>query len=217
MSVVHPHLSSLRFRSQSCIFFKCVELNMSVCLQQSPDGWALALEFPLCVGTCNTVSITYHYYYSPTNYLFNVFQGPLEKSLQNSVVSERQRNVEHKVSAIKNSAQVPFLSCVLSLPTWFSYRHTWTTFKMGSTTSANRHTIRFPFFQGHLPRPTTQDTPDPWVLAAVWVQCQSSLFWSYPTHPYVSCRQTPECSKSIPIVSKKKWGSENVFLQLHLL
>uniref|UniRef100_A0A8C2TCL1 Signal transducer and activator of transcription n=1 Tax=Coturnix japonica TaxID=93934 RepID=A0A8C2TCL1_COTJA len=33
-------------------------------------------------------------------------QGPLEKSLQNSVVSERQRNVEHKVSAIKTSAQV---------------------------------------------------------------------------------------------------------------
>uniref|UniRef100_A0A8B9E7Z8 Signal transducer and activator of transcription 1 n=1 Tax=Anser cygnoides TaxID=8845 RepID=A0A8B9E7Z8_ANSCY len=33
-------------------------------------------------------------------------QGPLEKSLQNSVVSERQRNVEHKVSAIKNSAQM---------------------------------------------------------------------------------------------------------------
>uniref|UniRef100_A0A8C0H384 Signal transducer and activator of transcription n=1 Tax=Chelonoidis abingdonii TaxID=106734 RepID=A0A8C0H384_CHEAB len=32
-------------------------------------------------------------------------QGPLEKQLQNSVVSERQRNVEHKVSAIKNSAQ----------------------------------------------------------------------------------------------------------------
>uniref|UniRef100_A0A8D0H702 Signal transducer and activator of transcription n=1 Tax=Sphenodon punctatus TaxID=8508 RepID=A0A8D0H702_SPHPU len=33
-------------------------------------------------------------------------QGPLEKSLQNSVVSERQRNVEHKVSTIKNSAQM---------------------------------------------------------------------------------------------------------------
>nr|XP_023965329.1 signal transducer and activator of transcription 4 isoform X7 [Chrysemys picta bellii] len=33
-------------------------------------------------------------------------QGPLEKQLQNSVVSERQRNVEHKVSAIKNSAQM---------------------------------------------------------------------------------------------------------------
>ncbi|XP_041259251.1 signal transducer and activator of transcription 4 [Onychostruthus taczanowskii] len=33
-------------------------------------------------------------------------QGPLEKSLQSSVVSERQRNVEHKVSAIKNSAQM---------------------------------------------------------------------------------------------------------------
>nr|XP_056717021.1 signal transducer and activator of transcription 4 [Euleptes europaea] len=33
-------------------------------------------------------------------------QGPLEKSLQNSLVSERQRNTEHKVSAIKNSAQM---------------------------------------------------------------------------------------------------------------
>ncbi|XP_015281529.1 PREDICTED: signal transducer and activator of transcription 4-like, partial [Gekko japonicus] len=32
-------------------------------------------------------------------------QGPLEKSLQNPLVSERQRNTEHKVSAIKNSAQ----------------------------------------------------------------------------------------------------------------
>lgn len=92
-----------------------------------------------------------------TNYLFNVFQGPLEKSLQNSVVSERQRNVEHKVSAIKNSAQVPFLSCVLSLPTWFLYTHTWTIFEL--VTSANRHTIHFPFFQGHLPRLTTRGTP----------------------------------------------------------
>uniref|UniRef100_A0A8U7M454 Signal transducer and activator of transcription n=1 Tax=Corvus moneduloides TaxID=1196302 RepID=A0A8U7M454_CORMO len=42
-------------------------------------------------------------------------QGPLEKSLQNSVVSERQRNVEHKVSAIKNSAQVGFLSWLLTM------------------------------------------------------------------------------------------------------
>uniref|UniRef100_A0A6I8NEV9 Signal transducer and activator of transcription n=1 Tax=Ornithorhynchus anatinus TaxID=9258 RepID=A0A6I8NEV9_ORNAN len=33
-------------------------------------------------------------------------QGPLEKSLQNSVVSERQRSMEHKVSAIKNSVQM---------------------------------------------------------------------------------------------------------------
>ncbi|XP_074974128.1 signal transducer and activator of transcription 4 isoform X2 [Caretta caretta] len=33
-------------------------------------------------------------------------QGPLEKQLQNSIVSERQRSVEHKVSAIKNSAQM---------------------------------------------------------------------------------------------------------------
>ncbi|XP_059024542.1 signal transducer and activator of transcription 4 isoform X3 [Mustela lutreola] len=33
-------------------------------------------------------------------------QGPLEKSLQNSSVSERQRNVEHKVAAIKNSVQM---------------------------------------------------------------------------------------------------------------
>ncbi|XP_054827116.1 signal transducer and activator of transcription 4 [Eublepharis macularius] len=33
-------------------------------------------------------------------------QGPLEKSLQNSLVTERQRNAEHKVSAIKNSAQM---------------------------------------------------------------------------------------------------------------
>ncbi|KAM9736252.1 signal transducer and activator of transcription 4 isoform 3-T3 [Dama dama] len=32
-------------------------------------------------------------------------QGPLEKSLQSSSVSERQRNVEHKVAAIKNSVQ----------------------------------------------------------------------------------------------------------------
>uniref|UniRef100_A0A7N4NQ30 Signal transducer and activator of transcription n=1 Tax=Sarcophilus harrisii TaxID=9305 RepID=A0A7N4NQ30_SARHA len=32
-------------------------------------------------------------------------QGPLEKSLQNSVVSERQKNVEHKVAAIRNSVQ----------------------------------------------------------------------------------------------------------------
>lgn len=36
----------------------------------------------------------------------NFFQGPLEKSLQSSSVSERQRNVEHKVTAIKNSVQV---------------------------------------------------------------------------------------------------------------
>ncbi|XP_023568102.1 signal transducer and activator of transcription 4 [Octodon degus] len=34
------------------------------------------------------------------------FQGPLEKSLQSSSVSERQRNVEHKVAAIKNSVQI---------------------------------------------------------------------------------------------------------------
>ncbi|KAK7832172.1 hypothetical protein U0070_015319 [Myodes glareolus] len=33
-------------------------------------------------------------------------QGPLEKSLQSSSVSERQRSVEHKVAAIKNSVQV---------------------------------------------------------------------------------------------------------------
>ncbi|XP_072468799.1 signal transducer and activator of transcription 4 isoform X2 [Notamacropus eugenii] len=33
-------------------------------------------------------------------------QGPLEKSLQSSVVSERQRNVEHKVAAIRNSVQM---------------------------------------------------------------------------------------------------------------
>ncbi|XP_007937342.1 signal transducer and activator of transcription 4 [Orycteropus afer afer] len=33
-------------------------------------------------------------------------QGPLEKSLQSSLVSERQRNVEHKVAAIKNSVQM---------------------------------------------------------------------------------------------------------------
>ncbi|XP_053129532.1 signal transducer and activator of transcription 4 isoform X3 [Hemicordylus capensis] len=33
-------------------------------------------------------------------------QGPLGRSLQNSLVSERQRNAEHKVSAIKNSAQM---------------------------------------------------------------------------------------------------------------
>ncbi|XP_047629051.1 signal transducer and activator of transcription 4 isoform X3 [Phacochoerus africanus] len=33
-------------------------------------------------------------------------QGPLEKSLQSSSVSERQRNVEHKVAAIKNSVQM---------------------------------------------------------------------------------------------------------------
>ncbi|XP_058566977.1 signal transducer and activator of transcription 4 isoform X4 [Neofelis nebulosa] len=33
-------------------------------------------------------------------------QGPLEKSLQSSSVSERQRNVEHKVTAIKNSVQM---------------------------------------------------------------------------------------------------------------
>ncbi|KAM9033861.1 signal transducer and activator of transcription 4 [Sarcophilus harrisii] len=33
-------------------------------------------------------------------------QGPLEKSLQNSVVSERQKNVEHKVAAIRNSVQM---------------------------------------------------------------------------------------------------------------
>nr|XP_020849283.1 signal transducer and activator of transcription 4 isoform X2 [Phascolarctos cinereus] len=33
-------------------------------------------------------------------------QGPLEKSLQSSVVSERQRNVEHRVAAIKNSVQM---------------------------------------------------------------------------------------------------------------
>uniref|UniRef100_A0A7N5JZR5 Signal transducer and activator of transcription n=1 Tax=Ailuropoda melanoleuca TaxID=9646 RepID=A0A7N5JZR5_AILME len=35
-----------------------------------------------------------------------VLQGPLEKSLQSSSVSERQRNVEHKVAAIKNSVQM---------------------------------------------------------------------------------------------------------------
>ncbi|XP_033024913.1 signal transducer and activator of transcription 4 isoform X1 [Lacerta agilis] len=33
-------------------------------------------------------------------------QGPLEKSLQNNLGLERQRNVEHKVSAVKNSAQM---------------------------------------------------------------------------------------------------------------
>ncbi|XP_042302517.1 signal transducer and activator of transcription 4 isoform X1 [Sceloporus undulatus] len=33
-------------------------------------------------------------------------QGPLEKSLQNNLDSERQRNVDHKVSAIKNSTQM---------------------------------------------------------------------------------------------------------------
>ncbi|KAJ7345526.1 hypothetical protein JRQ81_001476 [Phrynocephalus forsythii] len=33
-------------------------------------------------------------------------QGPLEKSLQNNLGSERQRNTEHKVSAIKNSTQM---------------------------------------------------------------------------------------------------------------
>nr|XP_034353953.1 signal transducer and activator of transcription 4 isoform X2 [Arvicanthis niloticus] len=33
-------------------------------------------------------------------------QGPLEKSLQSSSVSERQRNIEHKVAAIKNSVQM---------------------------------------------------------------------------------------------------------------
>ncbi|XP_077175601.1 signal transducer and activator of transcription 4 isoform X2 [Paroedura picta] len=33
-------------------------------------------------------------------------QGPLEKSLQSPLVLERQRNTEHKVSAIKNSAQM---------------------------------------------------------------------------------------------------------------
>ncbi|XP_006864115.1 PREDICTED: signal transducer and activator of transcription 4 isoform X2 [Chrysochloris asiatica] len=33
-------------------------------------------------------------------------QGPLEKSLQSSSVSERQRSVEHKVAAIKNSVQM---------------------------------------------------------------------------------------------------------------
>ncbi|XP_074158932.1 signal transducer and activator of transcription 4 isoform X2 [Sminthopsis crassicaudata] len=33
-------------------------------------------------------------------------QGPLEKSLQNSVVSERQKNVEHKVATIRNSVQM---------------------------------------------------------------------------------------------------------------
>lgn len=38
------------------------------------------------------------------------FQGPLEKSLQSSSVSERQRNVEHKVAAIKNSVQVSGLT-----------------------------------------------------------------------------------------------------------
>lgn len=159
------------------MFFNSVELNESVYLQQSPDGWTLATEFPLSAGTCSTVSITYYYYYSPTNYLFNVFQGPLEKSLQNSVVSERQRNVEHKVSAIKNSAQVPFLSYVLSLPTWFSYRHTWTIFKLGSTTtSANRHTNHFPLFQGHLPRLTTQDTPGSLGVSSCLVQCETCLF-----------------------------------------
>ncbi|XP_035160110.1 signal transducer and activator of transcription 4 isoform X3 [Callithrix jacchus] len=40
----------------------------------------------------------------PVQTLF--FQGPLEKSLQNSSVSERQRSVEHKVAAIKNSVQM---------------------------------------------------------------------------------------------------------------
>ncbi|OBS74161.1 hypothetical protein A6R68_15299, partial [Neotoma lepida] len=36
----------------------------------------------------------------------NRWEGPLEKSLQSSSVSERQRNVEHKVAAIKNSVQM---------------------------------------------------------------------------------------------------------------
>ncbi|MEE6521850.1 hypothetical protein FKM82_020185, partial [Ascaphus truei] len=33
-------------------------------------------------------------------------QGPFEKSLQSNMVCERQRTVENKVAAIKNSAQV---------------------------------------------------------------------------------------------------------------
>nr|XP_012632383.1 signal transducer and activator of transcription 4 isoform X6 [Microcebus murinus] len=42
----------------------------------------------------------------PLSFQALAIKGPLEKSLQSSSVSERQRNVEHKVAAIKNSVQM---------------------------------------------------------------------------------------------------------------
>lgn len=130
MFAVYPHPFTFWISKLKRHVFKSVELNRFVCLHKSPDGWRPASEFALCARTCSTVTITC-YYYSSTLYLFIVFQGPLEKSLQNSVVSERQRNVEHKVSAIKNSAQVFF--CPVCCLDRFSYRHTWTIFTLGST------------------------------------------------------------------------------------
>lgn len=134
----HPFAFWISKLSQHVFQTCATKLNRFVCLHQAPAGWSPASECPLYAGTCSTVTIT-HYYYSSTHYLFNVLQGPLEKSLQNSVVSERQRNVEHKVSAIKNSAQVWFWSSLLFMQPWFSYRHTWTNFKLGSAnTFANK-------------------------------------------------------------------------------
>lgn len=108
------------------MFFRSVELNRFACLHQFPAEFPLYAR--LAVQLLSLISITH-----PPIIWFNVFQGPLEKSLQNSVVSERQRNVEHKVSAIKNSAQVLCLSCLLFTEPRFSHRHTWTTFKLGSS------------------------------------------------------------------------------------
>lgn len=157
------------------MFFKSVELSSFVCLHQSSAGWRSVSESPPYAGTRRSVTITH--YSSSSRYLFHVFQGPLEKSLQNSVVSERQRNVEHKVSAIKNSAQVFFL-VLFAVYAAVIFRHTWTIFKLGCTnsfddklhqpasillkisvqTSYSGHTCMLRFSQ------------------LLWVQCESSLF-----------------------------------------
>lgn len=140
------------------MFFKSVELNRFVCLHQSPAGWRPTSEFPLYARTCSTVTIAR--YYSSTHHLFDVFQGPLEKSLQNSVVSERQRNVEHKVSAIKNSAQVFFCPvCCLRSHDFHTdipeLSLSWVAQILLLTSCANH----FPLSWRPQPRLTTQDIP----------------------------------------------------------
>lgn len=41
------------------------------------------------------------------SYLWFYRQGPLEKSLQNSVAFERQKNLDNRVGIIRGSVQVP--------------------------------------------------------------------------------------------------------------
>lgn len=157
------------------MFFKSVELSSFVCLHQSSASWRPVSESPPHAGTRHSVTVTH--YSSSSRYLSHVFQGPLEKSLQNSMVSERQRNIEHKVSAIKNSAQVFFL-ILFAVYAAVIFIHTWTIIKMCCTnsfddklhqpasillrtsvqTSYSGHTCMLRFSQ------------------LLWVQCESSLF-----------------------------------------